>query len=283
MSAGAERAPRVSGDRNVMQQRDRGEHATTRVSAGQAWQKLDLFPTTPWGTRALYEHVFPMLDDPPGVHGKVLDPCAGLGHMSDVLAEYADEVIARDVYSYDMRGPKPFVPIGFGDFLSPSRLPRGFCDWVIFNPPFVELDKFLPHALHCASEGVAMLARLSALPGVRRYEATYRDNPPDLMAVFVNRLSLCEGGIDLRLRGATDYAWFIWRTRGAPGRIRNERWIRTELIPPDAQLWLTRDVDHTLALRCVPGFVPPSAKKKAAGKGESFVEPCGGEAVEDDS
>lgn len=256
---------RASGDRNVMQQRDRGEHHDKRVSAGQAWQKLDLFPTPPWGTRALYEIVFPMLDHPPGIYSRVMDPCAGLGHMSDVLAEYAETVIARDIYTYDMVGPPPVVPIGFGDFLDPRRLPRGACDWLIFNPPFNALDQFLPHALHVAAEGVAMLARLSALPGVRRYEAVYARNPPDLMAVFSNRLSICEGGIDLRLRAATDYAWFIWLT-GVRGR--NNGWIRTELIRPDAQLILTREYDLMLAQRHVPGFVPPSLKRRDAAQGD---------------
>ena len=84
----------------------------------------DDFPTPPWATRALAEHV---LGDRPLSESSCLEPACGAGHMARVLQEYFGKVIGSDVHDY-----------GYGearDFLSYRYRPNSF-DWVITNPPF---------------------------------------------------------------------------------------------------------------------------------------------------
>ena len=85
----------------------------------------DDFPTPPWATRALIEHI---LDDRRALSDKsCLEPACGAGHMARVLKEYFGSVACSDAYSY-----------GYGDvrdFLTYPRAAASF-DWVITNPPF---------------------------------------------------------------------------------------------------------------------------------------------------
>ena len=53
----------------------------------------DDFPTPPWATRGLIEHV---LDDKSALKGLTcLEPACGAGHMAKVLLEYFGEVRSR--------------------------------------------------------------------------------------------------------------------------------------------------------------------------------------------
>jgi hypothetical protein len=58
----------------------------------------DDFPTPPWATRGLIEHV---LEDK-GALAKMtcLEPACGEGHMAKVLKEYFREVRCADAYDY---------------------------------------------------------------------------------------------------------------------------------------------------------------------------------------
>ena len=57
---------------------------------------LDFFPTPPWATRALCEHVLPGVWYSPRM--VVWDPACGEGHMVRPLTEYFSEVLASDVH-----------------------------------------------------------------------------------------------------------------------------------------------------------------------------------------
>jgi hypothetical protein len=54
---------------------------------------LDYFPTPPWATRALFEHVLPAL----GIDGvgTVWEPACGEGHMAAVIGEFKVMVLGR--------------------------------------------------------------------------------------------------------------------------------------------------------------------------------------------
>src|SRR5262249_55222045 len=107
---------------------------------------LDDFPTPPWATRALIEHV---------VAGKNvlssmtclepacgrLEPACGRGHMSVVLAHYFREVASFDVFDYGFGG--------IADFLKTKHAPQSF-DWVITNPPFRLGEEFINRAMKIA-------------------------------------------------------------------------------------------------------------------------------------
>lgn len=160
---------------------------------------LDDFPTPPWATRALIEHV---LDGAASLRTRsCLEPACGAGHMSKVLAEYFGTVSSADVHPY-----------GFGavqDFLS-AGTPPGSYDWVITNPPFRLAEEFVLHALQVAREGVAILARTVFLESVGRYEGLFRPHPPVRVAQFTERVPMVKGRLDKKASTATGYAWLVW-------------------------------------------------------------------------
>jgi hypothetical protein len=99
----------------------------------------DDFPTPPWATRALLEHI---LEDKRCLRGMTcLEPACGAGHMAKVLLEYFAEVQAADAYEY-----------GYGEVRDFLTLPYPACsvDWVITNPPFRLAERFIIHAMRTA-------------------------------------------------------------------------------------------------------------------------------------
>ncbi len=239
-----------------------------RLSDGEPWQKHELFPAPPWATRTLFEHVVPIAaGESIERDAMIAEPAAGLGHMSDVIAEYADRVFASDIYRYPCEVSVPEIAVA--DFLEPSWLgPEA--DWIVTNPPFRLSRDFLELALVRARRGVAFLQRMQWLEGKQRYRNIYAVNPPALLAPFSERVAMCEGGWDPECATATMYAWFVWvRQDGEwPRALTGDATLRTYLIPPGRKEALSRASDAGLAARCVPGFVPPS-RRKGKGQGKS--------------
>jgi hypothetical protein len=160
----------------------------------------DDFPTPPWATRGLLEHV---LDDPKSLASLTcLEPACGAGHMSKVLKEYFRTVHSSDAYSY-----------GYGslrDFVTDPYEPESF-DWVITNPPFRLAEQFVNLALPIARKGVAILARTVFLESVGRYHGIFRQAPPTKFAQFVERVPMVKGRLDIKATTATGYAWMVWQ------------------------------------------------------------------------
>lgn len=163
---------------------------------------LDFFPTPPWGTRALCETLVDL-----GGGAVVWEPACGRGHMSRTLGEYAAVVHASDIE--DRGAGRVF------DFLTLEGLglgvpPFGPVDWVVTNPPFAPLHRFVACALSVARRGVAILGRLQLLEGQERYQTIYR--PYDghwTVAPFVERLPMEEGCCAPDTSTASAYAWLI--------------------------------------------------------------------------
>lgn len=193
---------------------------------------LDDFPTPPWATRALLEHV---------VSGKAslssmtcLEPACGRGHMSVALAEYFGEVVSNDVFNY-----------GFGrvaDFLKAEHAELSF-DWVITNPPFKLGEEFIKRSLKIARHGVAMLARTVFIESVGRYERLFNQTPPSAFAQFVERVPMVKGRIDKSASTATGYGWLIWEKSSL--RATQLVWI------PPCRKVLERDGDYEQAPRFI--------------------------------
>lgn len=163
---------------------------------------LDYFPTPPWATRALCEHILPRYINAPS--STAWEPACGEGHMSEPLREYFKEVYASDIHGYGHGDPGV-------DFLDPG-LSAYTADFIITNPPFGDLtEAFVLRALERARVGVAMFVRLQWLESVGRYEAIFRDNPPTLIAFFAERVPLCKGKYDPDGSTATAYIWLVWR------------------------------------------------------------------------
>lgn len=167
----------------------------------------DDFPTPPWATRALLEHVL----NTKGVSGQsCLEPACGAGHMANVLKEYFSEVRSADAYDYG------YAPVR--DFLT-HPYETNAVDWVITNPPFRLAEEFVIRALSVARYGVAILARTVFLESSGRYNRIFRETPPSVFAQFVERVPMVRGRLDMNASTATGYAWLVW-DKGSIGEPR---------------------------------------------------------------
>ena len=171
----------------------------------------DDFPTPPWATRALLEHVIPHRG--PFNGQTCLEPACGAGHMAKPLAEYFGEVRASDAFDY-----------GFGtvsDYLA-APLKAGSVHWVITNPPFRLAEQFIQRSLVVARKGVAILARTVFVESVGRYRNIFQINPPSRFAQFAERAAHGEGSV--RSKGQHGYRLCLARlgarcVRWAPSHV----------------------------------------------------------------
>lgn len=185
---------------------------------------LDDFPTPPWGTRALIEHVIRKYPVP---MGSVWEPCCNRGYMAKPAREYFGSVYATDIFDYGWDGMDAQA-----DFLFPSTVSPEPMDWVLFNSPFNMAEEFIAKALTVARIGVAAFVRTSFLEGVGRYERIYSAQPPTIVAQFAERIILTKGilrdpsklywdaeaidpktgkkGVWKKPSTATSYCWLVW-------------------------------------------------------------------------
>ncbi len=200
---------------------------STAVVASRAMppDALDYFPTHPWATRALFEHV---------LHDKgrslraasVWEPACGQGHMGEVLKGRVGNVILSDCFDYGV-----FAEVA--DFLWPVT--RYECDWIITNPPFRLAQEFIEKALTIARVGVAMLVRLQFVEGQGRFNDLFSKTPPTVIAQFAERVSLVPGCLDPKANLPTAYCWMVWGPDHGIGCATRFVWIppcRDELTQP---------------------------------------------------
>lgn len=194
----------------------------------EAQDSPDDFPTPPWATRALCEHVLSKSD----LAGQTcLEPACGRGYMTSPLSEYFGNVASFDAYPYG------FAPIR--DFLS-YPYEAASHDWVITNPPFRLAEDFVLRALTVARQGVAILARSVFLESAGRYEAIFSKHAPSVFAQFVERVPMVKGRLDRKASTATGYAWLVWyKNYDGPPLLR---WV-----PPCRKL-LEKDEDYSARL-----------------------------------
>ncbi len=190
----------------------------------------DDFPTPPWATRGLIEHI---LDDKRALASQVcLEPACGAGHMAKVLKEYFGEVRASDAFSYGYAPTRDFLTYPYE---------TNAVDWVITNPPFRLAEEFVMRALDVARVGVAILARTVFLESSGRYNAIFRDTPPSKFAQFVERVPMVKGRLDEKASTATGYAWLVWeKNANLPPRLM---WV------PPCRRALERKGDYAAAPR----------------------------------
>lgn len=185
----------------------------------------DDFPTPPWATRALMEHI---LDGASFKEKSCLEPACGRGYMAKPLSEYFGEVVSADAYDYG------YAPVR--DFLTHPYEMHSY-DWVITNPPFRLAEEFVDRALTVAREGVAILARTVFLESIGRYENIFSKAPPSKFAQFSERVPMVKGRVDPKASTATGYAWFIWE-KGADVNHPRLMWV------PPCRRALERDWDY---------------------------------------
>lgn len=159
----------------------------------------DDFPTPPWATRALLEHIIPDVRD----NQSCLEPACGAGHMAKVLKEYFGDVRCSDAYDYGYASVRDYLTYPFE---------TNAVDWVITNPPFRLAEEFVLRSLRVARHGVAILARTVFLESSGRYNRIFKDNPPAKFAQFVERVPMVKGRLDMKASTATGYAWLVWES-----------------------------------------------------------------------
>lgn len=178
-------------------------------------QGLDDFPTPPWATRALIEHVLTPESQKPNEWFRedlVWEPACNRGFMACALRNYFGTVRCSDIVNYGYKH-HDFTT----DFLMPGSDDWGIANWIITNPPFRLAEQF---ALRCIdldpSEGFALLVRTSFLEGVGRYQNLFSKRPPSVIAQFSERVPMVEGRYDPFASTATSYCWLVW-DRGEKG------------------------------------------------------------------
>lgn len=186
----------------IRQSREPTVNRATAHARVESEYSADFFPTPPWATRALVEHVLKHLRrDGHCKFQTVWEPACGHGHMAEPLAEYFKKVYASDLHAY-----------GYGDadtnFLT-TKL-DGF-DWIITNPPFNDLtEKFVIRALELDVTGVAMFVRLQWLETTGRYERIFAKTPPSQVAIFSERVPIHKGMWNPDGDTLTAYIWLLW-------------------------------------------------------------------------
>jgi hypothetical protein len=186
---------------------------------------LDDFPTPPWATRALIEHV---IGSSNVVSKTCLEPACGRGFMAKTLESYFASVSASDIHDYGYAETKNFFEL-------PAT--SNF-DWVITNPPFRLAEGFFLHAYDIANAGVALLVRTVFIEGVGRLNRMFSKYPPTVVAQFSERVPMVKGRVDPKASTATGYAWVVWQK---PLVERTElKWI------PQCRRTLEQASDYTL-------------------------------------
>ena len=160
---------------------------------------LDDFPTPPWATRALIQHV--LTDTGALSTQSCMEPACGRGYMASTLNEYFKIVQSSDIHDY-----------GFGqvkDFLALSSDIK--YDWLITNPPFNLAESFIRKGLSHVNVGLAVLVRTMFIEGIGRHTRLFSVKPPCIVAQFSERVPIVKGRIDATASSATGYAWLVWK------------------------------------------------------------------------
>lgn len=209
----------------------------------EAKDSLDNFPTPPWATRALLEHVIEQGNKEFVKSMTCLEPACGAGHMANTLSEYFGTVTASDIYQYGYGTVGNFLEDHYQD---------NSCDWVITNPPFRLAEDFILKSLRVARRGVAMLVRTVFIESVGRYDRLFIINEPTKFAQFTERVPMVKGRLDKKASTATGYAWIVWEKHNP------EAHCRLVWIPP-CRKQLEREEDYHELLSSEPGGVllPP--------------------------
>lgn len=151
----------------------------------------DLYATAPEAVRLLLERE--------KFHKNVLEPCAGLGHISEVLSENGYNVISSDINNYRYGTPNR-------DFLTDFFFDKHTKEFdIVTNPPYNLAIDMVKRALSVAKYKVAMLFPYW-------YITKFYWMPPRRIYLFTRKIDIAkDGDFDTyHNKNMKDYAWFIW-------------------------------------------------------------------------
>ena len=194
------------------------------ASRHEPHDSLEDFPTPPWATRAVFEHVLkPLLGEAdPLVMGRLAcwEPCCNRGYMARPLNDYFARVYSTDVEDYGWEGQELVW-----DFLFPNVSETiGEYDAIIFNPPFKLASQFVQRALGLGPTVVGAFVRTNFAEGESRYRELFSVTPPTVIAHFAERVILSKGCVRdpeklywneekkrwQKPSTATAYCWMLW-------------------------------------------------------------------------
>lgn len=240
--------------------RARGAASVMNQRATRAPDGLDDFPTPPWGARTLEHFVLPALRRSMSKK-RVWEPAAGRGIMAACFREADATVIASDVHRYPEGEPLDMVGSFTGGSLLDGAFLKDRAHIIATNPPFNLALEFAERALLETRDVVALLCRSNWAEGEERYERLFKDRPPVLIAHFVERVPMVEGGVwrdedgsvhichrggyDPKASTATAYSWFVWaKPCDLYEASQFHRTTRTIWIPPCKELLTKPDDAH---------------------------------------
>jgi methylase of polypeptide subunit release factors len=171
---------------------------------GKSRQPYDFYPTPRSATVALLNNE--------SFDGSILEPASGEGHISKVLEEYYPEA---DISSYDIQDD--CYGIGGVDFLNNDKEFYDYPDNIITNPPYVRATEFILQAKEIADHKVAMLLKLNALAGLKRYKTIWTDKrfPLKKIIILIRRPDFKQ-----KNSPTLEYAWAIF----------DKYWLRDPVI-----------------------------------------------------
>lgn len=165
----------------------------------------------------------------------ILEPCCGGGHMVKGILDYIFSqqyesklwrLLATDVQKRESALRDCDWKYGLEyDFLSEDYPYTDGIDYIIMNPPYTLLEPFVMRSLEIADKGVLMLARLQALEGQKRFNNIFKDNPPNDVYVYIQRIYCYKNGnFNMKADSAQAYAWFYWN-RKHDNKITQLHWL----------------------------------------------------------
>lgn len=145
----------------------------------------------------------------------ILEPCVGGGHMVAGIQKYLDAheqtaaaLKGTDFKDREFRSNRWELQYDL-DFLA-DDYPINKADVIIMNPPYATLEPFLIRALEIAQDKLIVLCRAQVLEGAGRFEKVFKDNPPNDIYGYIERIQCWKGGEKPSGSSAQMYAWLVW-------------------------------------------------------------------------
>ena len=173
---------RLAGKTNLRQREENDFYATPRETTLSILNEIELYES-------------------------ILEPCCGLGNISEVLKEYYP---GREIVSTDL------IDRGYGegniDFLT-HNYNRKFNN-IITNPPFNIIKPFLYKCLEVTTDQVILFCKIQFLESISRRQM-FKETPLKYVYVFSERQNILKGIRDKdengkKWSGTICFAWYVW-------------------------------------------------------------------------
>ncbi len=190
--------------------------AQKAVRSSEERHEEDLYATSPDAVKMLLERE--------KFHHKILEPCCGLGHISEVLLQHNYKVISTDknYYGYGIGGKNFLVDDEYLNQL------KGKVD-IITNPPYNLAVEIVEKALSLAKHKVAMLFPFW-------YIIKFYWYPPRRVYLFTRKIDIARDGDFETFHGKNmkDYAWFIF-DKGYKGNTAIHYIVNNRKVTPNVE------------------------------------------------